>query len=131
VTSAVYAREARERWGNSEAFRESQRRAASYAPADWERIKDETRGLERRLAAALREGWPAGSDVAMNLAEEHRQLLSRWFYDCSLDLHRSLGSMYVDDERFAHHYDEHAPGLAAYLCAAIHANADRSGDEPV
>ena len=29
------------------------------------------------------------------------------------------------DERFAAHYDEKSPGLAAYLRAAIHANADR------
>jgi hypothetical protein len=77
------------------------------------------------------EGWPPDSVIAMDLAEEHRALLSRWFYDCSTGLHCALGSMYVDDSRFTAHYDERAPGLASYLCTAIHANAERSDDSGV
>jgi len=71
------------------------------------------------------EGWPSDSAIAMDLAEAHRDLLSRWFYDCSPELHCALGAMYVDDPRFTAHYDDRAPGLAAYLCGAIRANADR------
>jgi MerR family transcriptional regulator, thiopeptide resistance regulator len=127
VTRPTYADEARDRWGQTEAFRESQRRAAGYSPDDWAEIKRQTAGVESRLAAALLEGWPPDSTIAMDFAEEHRELLSRWFYDCSPSLHRSLGDMYVADERFTEHYDERTPGLAAYLCAAIHANADRIG----
>lgn len=125
MTRPAYADEARARWGQTEAFRQSQRRAASYTPSDWEEIKQQTNALEARVAAAMREGWPPESAIAMDLAEAHRELLSHWFYDCSPELHCSLGSMYVDDPRFTAHYDERAPGLAAYLCAAIHANADR------
>ncbi len=131
VTGSVYADEAHARWGRTEAFRQSQRRAAAYGPADWEEIKRQTSALEARLAAAMTEGWPAGSAIAMDLAQDHRDLLSRWFYDCSTDLHRALGSMYVDDPRFTEHYDQRAPGLASYLCAAIHANAERSDDDVV
>ena len=125
MTRPDYAAEARTRWGHTEAFRQSQRRAATYTISDWEQIKQQTDRLEARVAAAMREGWPPDSTIAMDLAEEHRELLSRWFYECSTDLHRSLGGMYVDDERFAEHYEVRAPGLASYLCAAIHANADR------
>lgn len=131
MTRSAYADEARARWGHTEAFRESQRRAARYTPAEWAEIKRDSDALEARVAAAMVEGWPPGSVIAMDLAQAHRELLSRWFYDCSPDLHRVLGSMYVEDERFARHYDDRAPGLAAYLCAAIHANADRSGDDSV
>jgi hypothetical protein len=131
VTRPAYANEARARWGHTEAFRESQRRAASYAPSDWEEIKRQTDALESRFAAALIEGWPPDSVIAMGLAEAHRDLLSRWFYDCSPELHCALGSMYVEDSRFTVHYDERAPGLATYLCDAIHANADRFDDEGV
>jgi len=127
VTQPTYAEEARARWGHTDAFRQSQRRAAGYDANDWADIKRETANIESRIAAALIEGWPSDSTIAMDLAEEHRQLLSRWFYDCSPSLHRSLGDMYVADERFVEHYDQRTPGLAAYLCAAIHANADRLG----
>ena len=71
------------------------------------------------------EGWPPDSTMAMDLAEAHRALLTRWFYDCSPQLHCALGSMYVDDDRFTEHYEQRATGLAAYLCDAIHANAER------
>jgi hypothetical protein len=131
VTRPAYADEARARWGPTEAFRESQRRAATYAPSDWEEIKRQTNALEARIAAAMTEGWPPDSVIAMDLAEAHRELLSGWFYDCSPDLHRALGSMYVDDPRFTAHYDDRAPGLASYLCDAIHANSDRLGDHGV
>jgi len=70
-------------------------------------------------------GWPPDSTFAMDLAEEHRDHLTRWFYRCSLDLHRSLGDLYVDDPRFARHYDDRSPGLARFVRAAIRANADR------
>jgi MerR family transcriptional regulator, thiopeptide resistance regulator len=128
VTRPAYADEARARWGRTAAFRESQRRAARYTSSDWEEIKRESSAVEARLAAAMIEGWSPGSVIAMDLAEAHRELLSRWFYDCSPELHRALGSMYVEDERFTQHYEERATGLATYLCDAIHANASRLGD---
>ncbi|MGI8652711.1 MAG: TipAS antibiotic-recognition domain-containing protein [Geodermatophilaceae bacterium] len=41
-------------------------------------------------------------------------------------MHRNLGDMYVADERFTATYEKVAPGLAAYVRDAIHANADRT-----
>ena len=120
-----YAAEAQQRWGRTTAFQESRRRAAAYRPADWARIQAEASELEGRLAQAMLAGWPPDSTTAMDLAEEHREHLTRWFYRCGLDLHRSLGDLYVDDPRFAGHYDDRTPGLARFVRAAIHANADR------
>ena len=75
--------------------------------------------------AALSSGVPAGSEQAMDVVEEHRRQISRWFYDCSIEMHRGLGQMYVDDPRFTATYEKLAPGLAAYVRDAVHANADR------
>jgi hypothetical protein len=61
----------------------------------------------------------------MDVAEEHRQHISRWFYDCSYEIHVGLGQMYIDDPRFTATYEAIAPGLAAYLNDAIQANAAR------
>jgi MerR family transcriptional regulator, thiopeptide resistance regulator len=120
-----WALEAERRWGRTQAFQESQRRAAGYGPADWVRIQTEAADIERRLAEVMLAGWPADSPAAMDLAEDHRDHLSRWFYACGPDLHRSLGDLYVEDPRFAAHYDEQTPGLARFVRTAIHANADR------
>jgi hypothetical protein len=62
----------------------------------------------------------------MDLADQHRQHISRWFYDCSYDIHRELGEMYVADPRFTEQYEAVREGLAGYIRDAIVANADRA-----
>lgn len=120
-----YAEEAEQRWGDSEAHKESRRRAASYTKEDWLRIKTESEENTARLVAAMEGGAAPGSVRAMDLAEEHRALISRNHYDCGYDMHVCLAEMYVADERFATSIDAAKPGLAAYLREAILANAAR------
>ncbi|OEU94772.1 MerR family transcriptional regulator [Streptomyces oceani] len=120
-----YSEEVEQRWGDTEAYRESQRRAASYTKEDWQRIERERQDNERSFGAAFAAGTPADSAEAMDLAEEHRQHIHRNFYDCSYEMQGCLGELYVSDERFRQHYDEAQPGLARYIHDAIKANADR------
>lgn len=119
----AHAEEAEQRWGDSEAYRESTRRTARYSKEDWLRNKAENEEWGRRVAAVMDSGAPADSPAAMELAEEHRQLISRWFYDCSYEIHTGLADMYVADPRFTAYFEKIRPGLAAYLSEAIHANA--------
>jgi MerR family transcriptional regulator, thiopeptide resistance regulator len=120
-----YEAEAEEKWGDTEAWAQSQRRTAAMSKADWLRVKAEGDDVERRFATALRDGVPADSGAAMDLAEEHRQQISRNFYDCPPQMHAGLGRMYVEDERFTAHYERIAPGLAQYVSTAVQANAAR------
>src|SRR3954449_3683145 len=122
---AQYDAEVEERWGETEAYAQSKRRTAAYTKEDWLRIKAEGADVEAGFAAALRDGVPADSDRAMDIAEEHRQQISRNFYDCPPEMHAGLGRMYVDDERFTTHYEQMAPGLAQYVSTAVQANAAR------
>lgn len=122
---AKYHEEAEQRWGETEPWKESQRRAASYTKADWKRIQAEQAALEQELAAALAAGLAAASPRVMDLAERHRAALERWFYPCSYAMHRGLGDLYVNDTRFEAHYATVASGLAVYLRDAIYANAAR------
>jgi DNA-binding transcriptional MerR regulator len=122
-----YDAEVRERWGDTDAFRQSQERTASYDKHQWLAMQAEMKDIGERFAGLLRDGTPATSKAAMDLAEEHRSHISRWFYDCSLEIHRCLGEMYVDDHRFTENIDQGQPGLAAYMRDAIAANADRAG----
>jgi MerR family transcriptional regulator, thiopeptide resistance regulator len=119
-----YTQEARERWGDTDAWRQSQRAAAAYAKDDWITIKAEADENIRQFAVALRAGEPATQAAAMDLAEAHRQHISRWFYDCGYQAHCGLAEMYVADPRFTATYDEVAPGFAQYVHDAILANAE-------
>ena len=122
-----YDAEVEERWGETEAYAQSKRRTAAYSTEDWLRIKAEGEDVEARFAAALSDGVPPDSERAMDIAEEHRQQISRNFYDCPPEMHAGLGRMYVEDERFTAHYEQRAPGLAQYVSTAVQANAARQG----
>ncbi len=120
-----YEQEAADRWGDTDAYRQSQRRASSCTKDDWAAITAEGAAIEAGFAEALRAGAAPDGEVAMDLAERHRQHISRWFYDCGHDMHRGLAEMYVSDERFRAHYEEIAAGLAQYVRDAIVAAAER------
>ncbi len=122
---AKYDEEARQRWGQTEAYRESRRRTAGYTKRDWEAIKREADEIYQRLAALLDGGVAPTGAAAMDAAEAHRQHVERWFYPCAKAMHRGLGELYVNDARFTGNIDRWRAGLAAYACAAFRANADR------
>ena len=121
-----YAEEAERRWGESDSYKESNRRVSKYKKEDWLRIKAEGEEVETRLAAAFEAGLAPDSEEAMAGAEAHRQHISRWFYECTYEIHRGLAQMYVSDERFRSHYDKRAPGLASFVREAVLANAERA-----
>lgn len=120
---AEYGAEARERWGDTEAYEESMRRAKGFSKEDWKRIKEEGRALEARMAALLEAGADPRAADGRAVAEEMRLHIDRWFYPCSHEMHAGLADMYESDPRFAAHYDERAEGLATFVATAIRANA--------
>jgi DNA-binding transcriptional MerR regulator len=120
-----HAAEVDERWGGTDAYRESQRRVASYIKADWDRIKAQGAAAIEKVVGAMRVGLPADSPDAMDGAEMHRQQITDAFYDCTSQIHVGLAEMYIADPRFTATYEKIAPGLAQYLHDAIKANAAR------
>ncbi|WP_226345435.1 MerR family transcriptional regulator [Agilicoccus flavus] len=121
-----YQAEAQERWGDTDAWAQSQERQRRWTKADWQRIKDDTDALEADVADALDRGVPVDSDEAAALAERHLASI-RVHYDCGHEMQRNIAAMYVDDPRFAAHYDARRPGLGVYLRDIIAANAARHG----
>jgi DNA-binding transcriptional MerR regulator len=121
-----YAEEVEQRWGHTEAYRESQLRTASYTKEDWLRIQAEADDINTRVAALMDSGAEPTSEAAMDLAEEHRQHICRNFYDCTYHIHSCIAEMYVNDERFTTNIDAIKPGMAAFMRAAMLANAARA-----
>ena len=76
-----HAAEAEERWGDTDAYKESQRRVARYTKADWQRIKAEGQAAIETVVAAMKAGKPADSPEAMDGAEAHRRHINTPFYD--------------------------------------------------
>lgn len=120
-----YADEVQERWGDTDAYQQSQQRTSTYTKDDWIKIKAEQEAAGSRFAAALAAGQPADSEAAMDAAEQNRLLIDRYFYDLSRQAHVGLAQMYLTDPRFRQTYEDIAPGLAQYVHDAIVANAAR------
>ncbi len=123
---AQYDDEVRERWGDTDAFRQSQRRAKQYSKDDWVAIKAEQEAIGAAFAAALQAGEPADSEAAMAVAERARRQIDERFYDCSHAMHCKLAELYVTDARFTKTFEDQAPGLAQFVYDAIQANGDRA-----
>jgi MerR family transcriptional regulator, thiopeptide resistance regulator len=118
-----YTDEVEQRWGETDSYRESARRTARYTKDDWQRIQAETGDLMNRWLEAFDQGVEPESQAAMDLAEEHRQQITKYYYDCTLEIHTGLAEMYIADERFRKNYDDQREGLAQYVHDAIMTNA--------
>ncbi|MBC8570336.1 MerR family transcriptional regulator [Oscillospiraceae bacterium NSJ-54] len=115
-----YAKEAKERWGGTDAYQQSEERAARYTPADWDKIQA---GMDEIFSAfaALR-GQDPGCEEAEKLVRRWQDFLTEHFYDCSDEILLGLGEMYVGDQRFLKNLDtRYGEGTAATISAAIHA----------
>lgn len=124
-----YQAEAEDRWGDTDAWKQSQSRTGRYTKADWEQVKAEMDANNQAFVAAMTAGEPPTSAAAMDAAEAHRMHIHTRFYDLDHDFHRNLSELYVSDPRFTKTYEDVAPGLAQYVHDAIHANADRHAAE--
>lgn len=121
-----YEQEAEERWGDTDAYKESARRTKRYTKEDWIEVRQETEAVNTALAALMDEGVAADDPRAMDLAEQHRANIDKRFYPVSQEMHVGLAEMYIADPRFAANYEKVHAGLAQYLHDAILANAARS-----
>jgi DNA-binding transcriptional MerR regulator len=117
-----YEAEVKERWGTTDAYKESARRTKGYTKADWERFKAEAAANGSRIAELMRAGKPVTDPEVQAAVTEHRLLIDRWFYPCSTEMHKALGSMYVTDPRFTANLDKLGAGYAQYLSDAIAAS---------
>jgi len=121
---AAEAAEARARWGDTDAWKQSQQRTACLTGDDWARVRADGTALLDALAESKRAGVAPGSSRADELSARHRASIEQ-FYDCSDDMHRCLVQMYLADDRFTRYYDDVEPGLAQYVHDIVVASIDR------
>lgn len=124
--NAAQLAEAEQRWGESEAWKQSAKRSAQYRKEDWERMKEEMEAVNEHLAEVFAAGLAPDADEAIAAVEAARQLIHRWHYDCSRQFHVDLTAMTSSDPRFVANIDKKSPGLAAFIHAAARANLERN-----
>ncbi len=113
---AKYGKEVRERYGDAAADASNQR-LRNMSQEKYEATQALAESANAALLAAMDTG-DSGSEVARNAVKLHHDWLQCWG-DYTPEMHVGLGQMYVDDERFAAHYNALRPGAAEFLRDAI------------
>jgi DNA-binding transcriptional MerR regulator len=99
-----------------------QPRMSGYTVQDWQKLADESASIHGRLLDAMNAGVPAGDPAGMDLAEEQRQHLDRWFHDCDHEIHRRCAEGWLEAG------DGRDPALWQYIHDAVIANCQRAAD---
>ncbi len=113
-----YAKEAKERWGNTPEYRESEKRMEQQGAAGWKNaaqaIMDCFVGL-----GGLKDMEPAAEQVQLQV-KELQDTITATFFSCTKETLAQLGKMYVGDERFRSNIDQAGgEGTAEFAARAI------------
>ena len=114
-----YDQEVQERWGDTDAYRESQAKTSKYSKDDFQAAKVDQEAATEAFVYCFGNGKSVHSPEAQKAVVAHRDAISKWFYDCSPEMQKNLALLYISDERFKRYYDDRARGLAQYVHDAI------------
>ena len=114
-----YREEAKGRWGDTDAYKQSTSRTSKYTKDDFAAAKVDQEAATEMFVIAFGNSYAVSSEQAQAAVVAHRAAISKWFYDCSVEMQKKLAVMYIEDHRFKAYYDGRVRGLAQYVHDAI------------
>lgn len=112
-----YAKEAQERWGETDAYKESMRRHSSYTKEQWAQMLERQNAIFEKLSRHV--GEAPESEEVQALVKEWQDYISGDHYNCTKEMLAGLGLMYEEDERFRESINKAGEGTAQLLSSAI------------
>ena len=113
----IYAKEAREKWGNTAAYKEYS--AKAYSEEKQSELNDGMNALIAEFAGCMADGNTPESKEAQALVMKWQTYITENYYTCTKEILAGLGTMYTADERFKANIDRYGKGTAEFMCAAI------------
>ena len=117
--SDKYLSEARERWGNTVAYREHEQKTKNYTKEKWAEANNGMMAIFAEFAALKNKEFTANSLEAQSLVGKLQDFITENYYTCTDEILAGLGKMYVADERFKKNIDKYGDGTAEFASAAI------------
>ena len=114
-----YEIEARERWGNTDAYREHAQKTKNYTKEKWAEANDGLMAIFAEFAALKNSGATADSPAAQALVAKLQAHITENYYTCNDEILAGLGKMYVADERFKKNIDKYGDGTAEFASEGI------------
>lgn len=112
-----YAEEIKERWGETEAYKQSQKKTSGYSKEEWKKVSDGMDELLKKFASEV--GSDPACETVQSLVEDWKQYITATYYDCTKEILCGLGQMYVADERFLKNMDKFREGTTKLISEAI------------
>ena len=114
-----YETEARERYGNTTAYREHEQKTKNYTKEKWAGANDGLMAIFAEFAACKYSGMSADSAEAQALVAKLQEHITANYYTCTDEILAGLGKMYVADERFKKNIDKYREGTAEFAAEGI------------
>ena len=116
-----YENEARERWGNTAAYREHEQKTKNYTKEKWAEANDGLMAIFAEFATLKNNGFAVNSPRVQSLVVKLQDFITENYYTCTDEILAGLGKMYVADERFKKNIDKYGEGTAEFASTAIEA----------
>ena len=117
--SDKYSSEARERWGDTDAYREHEHKTKNYTKEKWAEANDGLMAIFAEFSACKNSGVSADSAEAQALVAKLQAHITANYYTCTDEILAGLGKMYITDERFKKNIDKYGEGTAEFASEAI------------
>ena len=114
-----YEVEAKQRWGETDAYKEHQEKTADYSKDKWQEVNDGLMEIFSKFAECMQNGYTADSHEAQTLVKELQNYITENYYTCTKEILAGLGQMYVADERFKANINKNGNGTAEFVREAI------------
>ena len=114
-----YETEVRERWGDTDAYREHEKKAKNYTKEKWAEINDGLMSIFTEFAECKNAGLAPNAPEVQSLVGKLQDCITQNYYTCTGEILACLGQMYVADERFKKNIDKYGDGTAEFASEAI------------
>ena len=114
-----YETEARERYGNTAAYREHEQKTKNYTKEKWAEANDGLMAIFAEFAACKKNGMSVDSADVQTLVGKLQAHITANYYTCTDEILAGLGKMYVADERFKKNIDKYGEGTAEFAAEGI------------
>ena len=114
-----YETEARERYGNTVAYREHEQKTKNYTKEKWAEANDGLMTIFAEFATLKNDRFAANSPEVQSLVGKLQDFITQNYYTCTDEILAGLGKMYVADERFKKNIDKYGEGTAEFAAEGI------------
>ena len=114
-----YSNEACNRWGNTDAYREHEKKTKNYTKEKWAEVNDGLMAIFAEFAECKNNRFAANSPEVQSLVVKLQEYITQNYYTCTNEILAGLGQMYVANERFKKNIDKYGEGTAEFAAGAI------------